>query len=983
MNSLQYAQAHLGWPHANAIFSPTGQSHQVHLGRARQRLASVFPARTPKIGLLTPNPNSDSSAPPVAIVAQFAETVTPHLLRQARDIVWNLSVSPLFIALEPDRLRGWSAWEASRSGHSREQERGAFATLELGCHETQNQSLSQTPFHWLSLVTRQFLRDAPHRFTGSKTRVDHVLLSNLRFVTEYLREQALAPDLIADLLTRVTFLCYAWQRRDSSGRALLNPEVFRNLHSQGHLSEPFEDLPSVLASHEDAFSLFRWCGSTLGGDLFTRSNSCEDAAQAVRIEHMRILSDFASGRFEMQHGQSHIWPYRFDSIPLELISIIYGLCVEHEARDVYYTPNYIADFMLDSLIHWASEDWDINVVDPCCGSGPFLVNAFQRLVHRWKRAHVGKRPNQAILQRLLCLNLRGIDIDRHALQVAALSLYLCLCDELLESVNWDQVVLPPLIGQTLLNQDFFALANGEPSNRRTYVVGNVPWGRRQEKHLESALRWSRGRGWDVVNKSVDLLFLPAVLEHFPQGSAASLLLSARSFLYNRSKPHQRFRETFFGQYSVDEICCVELNLLLGQAKKVEAAIVSVRTEAPRGESITYYTPRPGLQEAQCILIDPYDVHSIEQHDAQYNPDVWVCLCGGSTRHLELIRRLRAQGDTLQQLQKPAFSRVGIERGKATQKRRDDIVGLRILECDQFPNGTFLTLDASKLPINRDPYVHTKDGSDIRPFYIPQLIMRRGFVREAGRYRAAIVIPAADSDGMGCACSRAYVTVGGADQTALKLACLMVNSRLAVFYFGMTSFRKDEPLTYEFLELPIPPHQQVQLDGITLTELDALVEEAFGLNEGERLLVEDYLDSRTNVTNKNGKPLADAEYARRQYIPTFEDAMDLAFGMSCGKSIDIVPFQQVLVAQIWLGLDGRVAQAPRDSRASIVRNLQDSQGSWQGRVGWAMIERGPHDPLGLLLLKPAECVYWNRTAALLDVDMITAEVVRQRLAVDHR
>ena len=82
-----------------------------------------------------------------------------------------------------------------------------------------------------------------------------------------------------------------------------------------------------------------------------------------------------------------LWPqYAFDVIPLEFISSIYETFVTKRASGdgIYYTPSYLVDFVLDRVLPWDGTDWDLKVIDPACGSGIFLVKAFQRLVHRWK-----------------------------------------------------------------------------------------------------------------------------------------------------------------------------------------------------------------------------------------------------------------------------------------------------------------------------------------------------------------------------------------------------------------------------------------------------------------------------------------------------------------------------------------------------------------------------------------------------------------------
>jgi len=69
------------------------------------------------------------------------------------------------------------------------------------------------------------------------------------------------------------------------------------------------------------------------------------------------------------------------------------------------------------------EPKDIRVIDPACGSGHFLLYAFDILERIWHR----ERPDldrAKIPEKILRHNLYGIDLDLRACQLAAFNLYL-------------------------------------------------------------------------------------------------------------------------------------------------------------------------------------------------------------------------------------------------------------------------------------------------------------------------------------------------------------------------------------------------------------------------------------------------------------------------------------------------------------------------------------------------------------------------------
>jgi hypothetical protein len=68
---------------------------------------------------------------------------------------------------------------------------------------------------------------------------------------------------------------------------------------------------------------------------------------------------------------------------------------------------------------------DITLLDPACGSGHFLVRAFDQLVEMYREE--GRECDSEIPHLIIERNLHGIDIDLRAIQIAVLALYLKAC----------------------------------------------------------------------------------------------------------------------------------------------------------------------------------------------------------------------------------------------------------------------------------------------------------------------------------------------------------------------------------------------------------------------------------------------------------------------------------------------------------------------------------------------------------------------------
>ena len=138
------------------------------------------------------------------------------------------------------------------------------------------------------------------------------------------------------------------------------------------------------------------------------------------------------------------WAYNFEFIPIQLISAIYEefLHQEESGKDgAYYTPPMLVDFMLNQTLPRSDHDYKLRLLDPACGSGIFLVEAYRRLVERWRKAN-GRRPDSVELAAILKYSIFGVDIKLQALRVAAFSLYLAMLDYVQPKYIWMTVHFP-------------------------------------------------------------------------------------------------------------------------------------------------------------------------------------------------------------------------------------------------------------------------------------------------------------------------------------------------------------------------------------------------------------------------------------------------------------------------------------------------------------------------------------------------------------
>lgn len=207
-----------------------------------------------------------------------------------------------------------------------------------------------------------------------------------------------------------------------------------------------------------------------------------------------------------------------------------------KAGGVYYTPQYIVEYIVNNTVGKLIENKSpkeiskIKIVDPACGSGSFLLGAYQCLLdfHKDYYSQNGKIKSSgkdttltpegnlttSEKKRILTNNIFGVDIDTNAVEVTKLSLLLkCMEGETDASIAtqtkiWNERVLPNIdnnikSGNSLIDTDFYdgALDFGDEKKVKPFnwqksfpevfeqggfdsVIGNPPYVRQESLGLQ-------------------------------------------------------------------------------------------------------------------------------------------------------------------------------------------------------------------------------------------------------------------------------------------------------------------------------------------------------------------------------------------------------------------------------------------------------------------------------------------------------------------
>ena len=242
--------------------------------------------------------------------------------------------------------------------------------------------------------------------------------------------------------------------------------------------------------------------------------------------------------WRQREGRALVHDLADKSLSTRFLGDVYQDLSQH-AKDTYallQTPVFVEEFILDQTLEPALKERPLEgfkLIDPTCGSGHFLLGAFDRLLDRW-HTHAPNLEIRARVQTALDaiygvdLNPFAVAIARFRLTVAALSacgerslekapaftFHLAVGDSLIHGPDRD--VLPGMADRSAYMSFTYATEDGPllltllEENRYDVVVGNPPYITVKDKALNKVYR---GKFADVC-KGTYALTVPFMAQFF-------------------------------------------------------------------------------------------------------------------------------------------------------------------------------------------------------------------------------------------------------------------------------------------------------------------------------------------------------------------------------------------------------------------------------------------------------------------------------------
>lgn len=614
---------------------------------------------------------------PVVYFSQLEE-VNTTVLSQLYRSVWSQGKAPILYVISRQDIWVFNGYDGPPPKdnpdeilHNDEvhQDRLLHHLQSLYDIETTRQEIASTlsNFRRILLDTGAFWQTDDGQRIDREKRADQRLLKAMGELRKKLLESNLPSEVAYALLGRSIFIRYLEDRG-----ILTDTWVSQITH------EAAENYLTALNAKEVTYDLFDYLHKRFNGDIFPVD---ELEKEAVSKDHLGLLRSFLQ-REDLETGQLSFWPYDFSCVPIELISGIYDTFLSDETRrehGTYNTPLALVDFIVEETLPLEKITPDMRILDPACGSGVFLVRAYQRLIEAWKRLNPA-HPDASQLATLMQQGLFGVDIQLNAVRIAAFSLCLSMLDYLKnDDVIQEKFRFPRMETSNLIHADFFSeeidrIFSGKRFDR---VVGNPPWGRNTLKGL--ALEWVTKRELPTGGKQLAQAFLYRTPQFCAEHGEIAMLAPTKSTIIVGSDTHRKFRQKFFAMHHVRAVVNFSvLRFELGNdsLSPVVALFYQPEQSAEPGKMI-YATPKPSSlsQTLGAIVLDAADIRFLEREELLANPALWKVALWGNPRDAALIERLQSLPQ-LGDLEKTGQLREDIRAGFTVGSKKTEDRGLQ-------------------------------------------------------------------------------------------------------------------------------------------------------------------------------------------------------------------------------------------------------------------------------------------------------------------
>ncbi len=617
-------------------------------------------------------------------------------------------------------------------------------------------------------------------------QIDKFLVTSLEKTAKELEEQGLDLDIVHSFIMRSLFVMYL----EDKGAT---PESF--YEKEKHNAHSYFDL---LDDKEATYSFFKKIKDNFNGNVFPVSHK---EYKDVNLNHLTLIKKcFTNGDIYCETLFTDWRIFKFDIIQIELLSEIYEKFLGKIQKETgsYYTPPALVELILNEVlpVKNGEKEYNLKILDPTCGSGIFLVEAYNRIVQRWINSYPNDVLDFKILKKLMTDSIYGVELNPKSIKVASFSLYLALLDFLNPKNLWylDGEKFPYLIndeedkdievqGYNLFRADTIE-ENPKFEQEYDLIIGNPPYGKTKIpnniKNYCKKYNFSQEFVIPFIHKSTLLA---------PKGKIA--LLATTKLLTNTSGTSQNFRKWLFNDNYVEKV--YNLSILrktlkafggsLFSSAVVPATIFFFQKEAPQkvSKNIEYWAPKTYIKTniAEGVIIDSTDVKYLPRDECQKpNTKIWKIAQWGGLNDFILISNLVMLNKLDRYIDKEEY-------GGGFQRKKN---GTENLDIKKIP-----FIDTKKLDLYYTKKSQTEEIEDMfferfgteKAYKAPHLLIKEGVKKVTVNQKKDYRIVSSFVD-YNCSFYKGIIGIHHTDKTVLKALVTYFNSTFTKYFMFLTS-----------------------------------------------------------------------------------------------------------------------------------------------------------------------------------------------------
>ncbi len=555
--------------------------------------------------------------------------------------------------------------------------------------------------------------------------------------------------------------------------------------------------------------------------------------------------------------------------------------VHRKEQGIYYTPPYIVNYIVRNTLGELLKDKKVNtekirVLDPACGSGSFLIKAFDVLnTHHIEHdidynqtkldIITGQSTPYTVKVKILENNIFGVDLDKQAVEITQLNLLLKIAEKghrlplLKNNIKLGHSLIDDtaIIGNKAFNwKDKF----NEIMNEGGFdvIVGNPPWGAKIEDN-EKKYYLSEKSSYISVNRELEshILFIELSLRLLKEGGLLGLILPNTWMYLFSTEP---IREKILEECKIISIVELTKYIFADAPDIVPVVIILKKTDLDKSKNLINSVSFAGRTSVNDALFANLEYKQIKQADINsnvskiFNPNL-------TPETKKIVNKIKTKSEKLSTFVETNY---GIKTGDNEKYLANDKVDKSFVKCLKTKEIGRYSIEWKGLWLNYGSHLagYRKDSLEVPKIivqYTRKLSLKRRLIcslNERGKFYPF----------------NNYSYIIGNEKT-LKYIIGIINSKLMNFYFANTYIDYNIKPTY-LNELPIrklsKSSQSVMLISLvskilslnnqlivlkdkktderarieeeinkTDVEIDDLVYNLYGINESEKKVIEDF------------------------------------------------------------------------------------------------------------------------------------------------